>query len=75
VAKDQNAKKEYPRGLKCKDQTSYEKTPYLGREADIVKMMQLKGIQVQNGKRTNVEEGATEPSRSGLGPVGPSEPT
>jgi hypothetical protein len=30
----------------------------------------IKGVQVQNGKRTLVEEGATEPGLSGLGLVG-----
>jgi hypothetical protein len=32
----------------------------------------IKGVQIQNDKRTHVEEGATEPDRSGPVPVGPS---
>jgi hypothetical protein len=42
VDKDQSATKEHPWGLKCKDWTSCEKIPYLGREDDVAKMMQLK---------------------------------
>jgi hypothetical protein len=30
--KDRSVTKEHPRGLKCKDQTSCERTLYLGRE-------------------------------------------
>jgi hypothetical protein len=41
--KDQGVTKKYPRGLKRKDHTSCEKTPYIGREDDVAKMMQLKG--------------------------------
>jgi hypothetical protein len=41
--KDRSITKEHPRGFKRKDRTSCKKTPYLGREADVAKMTQLKG--------------------------------
>jgi hypothetical protein len=62
---------EHSRGLKRKDQTSCEKTPYLKRKDDGAKMMKLKGVKVQNDERTHVEDGATEPGQNGTMPVGP----
>jgi hypothetical protein len=42
--KDQGATTKYPRGLKCKDWTSREKTPYLECGDDVAKVIQLKGF-------------------------------
>jgi hypothetical protein len=39
--KDQGATTDHPRGLRRKDQTSCEKTPYLDRRDDDAKMTQL----------------------------------
>jgi hypothetical protein len=41
--KDQGAMTDHPRGLRCKDQTSREKTPYLDRGDDDANMTQMKG--------------------------------
>ena len=41
--KDQGATTDHPRGLRRKDQTSCEKTPYLDRGDDDLKMTQIKG--------------------------------
>jgi hypothetical protein len=41
--KDQGATTDHPRGLRRKVQTSYEKTPYLDRGDDNLKMAQMKG--------------------------------
>jgi hypothetical protein len=41
--KDQSATKEHPRGLKLKDRTSCAENLHLGREDDIVKIMQVEG--------------------------------
>jgi hypothetical protein len=41
--KDQGGTKDHPRGLRLKLRTSYEKTPYLDRRDDDLKMTQIKG--------------------------------
>jgi hypothetical protein len=41
--KDQGATTDHPRGLRRKIRISYEKTPYLDREDDDLKMTQMKG--------------------------------
>jgi hypothetical protein len=41
--KDQGGTTDHPHGLRCKVQTSYEKTPYLDRGDDDLKMTQIKG--------------------------------
>ena len=41
--KDQGATTDHPRGLRRKVWTSYEKTPYLDRGDDDLKMTQMKG--------------------------------
>jgi hypothetical protein len=41
--KDQGGTMDHPRGLRRKVQTSYEKTPYLDRGDDDLKMTQIKG--------------------------------
>jgi hypothetical protein len=41
--KDQGGTMDHPRGLRHKVQTSYEKTPYLDRRDDDLKMTQIKG--------------------------------
>jgi hypothetical protein len=41
--KDQGGTTDHPRGLRCKVRTSYEKTPYLDRGDDDLKMTQIKG--------------------------------
>jgi hypothetical protein len=41
--KDQGGTTDHPRGLKCKVRTSCEKTPYLDRGDDDLKMIQIKG--------------------------------
>jgi hypothetical protein len=40
--KDQGGTTDHPRGLRCKVRTSYEKTPYLDRGDDDLKMTQIK---------------------------------
>jgi hypothetical protein len=40
---DRSVTKEHPRGLKRKDQTSCAENLHLGREDDIVKIMQVEG--------------------------------
>jgi hypothetical protein len=41
--KDQGGTTDHPRGLRRKVQTSYEKTPYLDRGDDNLKMTQING--------------------------------
>jgi hypothetical protein len=41
--KDQGGTTDHPRGLRRKVRTSYEKTPYLDRGDDDLKMTQIKG--------------------------------
>jgi hypothetical protein len=41
--KDQGGMTDHPRGLRRKVRTSYEKTPYLDRGDDNLKMTQIKG--------------------------------
>jgi hypothetical protein len=41
--KDQGDTMDHPRGLRCKVRTSYEKTRYLDRGDDDLKMTQIKG--------------------------------
>jgi hypothetical protein len=41
--KDQGGTMDHPRGLRRKVWTSYEKTPYLDRGDDDLKMTQIKG--------------------------------
>jgi hypothetical protein len=41
--KDEGATTDHPLGLRCKVRTSYEKTPYLDRWDDYLKMTQMKG--------------------------------
>jgi hypothetical protein len=41
--KDQGGTMDHPRGLRRKVRTSYEKTPYLDRGHDNLKMTQIKG--------------------------------
>jgi hypothetical protein len=43
--KDQGGTADHPRGLRRKVRTSYEKTPYLDRGDDDLKMTQIKGGQ------------------------------
>jgi hypothetical protein len=43
-SKDQGGTTDHPCGLRCKARTSYEKTPYLDRGDDDLKMTQIKGL-------------------------------
>jgi hypothetical protein len=63
--KDQCVTKERPQGLKCKDRTSCEKTPYLGREDDVAKMMQLKGSKCKTARGSTWRKGW--PNRAEVG--------
>jgi hypothetical protein len=42
-SKDQGGMTDHPRGQRCKVRTSYEKTPYLDRGDDDLKLTQIKG--------------------------------
>jgi hypothetical protein len=45
---DQSVTKEQPRGLKRKDRTSCAENLHLGREDDIIKIMQVEGTKCIN---------------------------
>jgi hypothetical protein len=72
--KDRSATRNTPGNWSVKDRTSYAKNLHLGREDDIVKIMQVEGAKCINHLRTHRSEGVTEPGRDGPGPVGPAHP-
>jgi hypothetical protein len=46
--KDRSVTKEHPRGFKLKNRTSCKENLHLGREDDIVKMVQVDGAKCMN---------------------------
>jgi hypothetical protein len=54
--KDQGGTTDHPRGLRRKVQTSYQKTPYLDRGDDDLKMTNNHGGKVQNVNMSRGEE-------------------
>jgi hypothetical protein len=73
--KDQGGTTDHSQGLRRKVRTSYEKTPYLDRGDDNLKMTQIKGG-VQNAKMSLGEEDGPEPAQKGPGmadPFGPAQ--
>jgi hypothetical protein len=65
--KDRIVTKEHPPGLKRKDRTSCEKTPYLGCEDDVAKMMQLKGAKCKIARGPTWTKGQPNRSEMGMG--------
>jgi hypothetical protein len=73
VARTKVLQRNTPRDSSVKDRTSCTENIHLGREDDIVKMVQVEGAKCIN-TWTHESEGATEPGRDGPGQVGPSQP-
>jgi hypothetical protein len=74
VARTEVLQRNIPEDGSVKDQTSCKENLHLGREDDIVKIVQVEGGKVHKYMRTHGSEGATEPGRDGPGPVSPSQP-
>ena len=72
--KDQGATTDHPRGLRCKDRTSCEKTPYLDRGDDDAKMTQIKGHKSKNIKMSRGEEDGPESGQKRPRPASPCRP-
>jgi hypothetical protein len=68
--KDQGGTMDHPRGLRGKVRTSCEKTPYLDRGDDDLKITEIKGGKVQNAKMSCEGEDGSEPAQNGPGLAG-----
>jgi hypothetical protein len=65
--KDQGVTSEHSQGLKRKDRTSCEKTPYLKRGDDVAKIMQLKGFKSKMMRGPTWKKGRPNRAKVGLG--------
>jgi hypothetical protein len=65
--KDQGGMTDHPRGLRRKVRTSYEKTPYLDRGDDNLKMTQIKGAKSKSWRWAARRKTGPNRPRKGLG--------